>query len=47
MRGGARFAEVPYELLPRQGGTAKGAKLGMIAKTMLDIFWLRFRLRNV
>lgn len=46
MRRGARFAEVPYELLPRQGGTAKGAKLGMIIKTMIDIFWLRFRLRN-
>jgi glycosyltransferase involved in cell wall biosynthesis len=41
---GAKFAEVPYELLPRQGGTAKGAKLSMIAKTFLSIFWLRFRL---
>lgn len=41
---GARFAEVPYELLPRQGGTAKGAKLSMIFKTFLSIFWLRFRL---
>lgn len=45
-RQGARFAEVPYHLLPRQGGTAKGAKLSMIVRTFFDIFWLRFRLLN-
>jgi glycosyltransferase involved in cell wall biosynthesis len=43
-RQGARFAEVPYTLLPRQGGTAKGAKPSMIMKTFFDLFWLRFRL---
>jgi glycosyltransferase involved in cell wall biosynthesis len=43
-RGGARFAEVPYHLLARQGGTAKGAKISMIFKTFFDLFWLRFRL---
>ncbi len=41
-RKGARFAEVPYTLLARQGGTAKGAK--MFQKTFFDLFWLRFRL---
>lgn len=40
-RDGARFAEVPYTLLPRQGGTAKGAKLSMILKTFRHLFWLR------
>jgi glycosyltransferase involved in cell wall biosynthesis len=43
-RKGARFAEVPYTLLARQGGTAKGAKMSMILKTFFNLFWLRFRL---
>jgi glycosyltransferase involved in cell wall biosynthesis len=43
-RRGARFAEVPYHLLPRQGGTAKGARLSMILKTFVALFWLRVRL---
>jgi glycosyltransferase involved in cell wall biosynthesis len=41
---GARFAEVPYHLHARQGGTAKGARLSMIFKTFFDLFWLRFGL---
>ncbi len=44
LRRGARFAEVPYHLLPRQGGTAKGARIPMILKTFADLFWLRIRL---
>lgn len=43
-RNGARFAEVPYQLHPRQAGTAKGARLSVIVKTVIGLFWLRIRL---
>jgi glycosyltransferase involved in cell wall biosynthesis len=45
-RDGARFSEVPYTLLPRQGGTAKGAKFSMIVKTFWALFWLRLCLMD-
>jgi glycosyltransferase involved in cell wall biosynthesis len=43
-RRGARFVEVPYTLLPRQAGTAKGGSPLMILRTFVALFWLRFRL---
>ena len=41
---GARFAEVGYPWHARQGGTPKGARLGMIVRTFFELFRLRWKL---